>query len=57
MNRLKAILLCLAAASPVAVHLTTASLTTAPAIASGYLYEKTDVRAQVSLHSNWFPKM
>lgn len=35
MNRLKAILLCLAAASPVAVHLTTASLTTAPAIASG----------------------
>lgn len=35
MNRLKAILLSLAAASPVAVHLTTASLTTAPAIASG----------------------
>jgi hypothetical protein len=35
MNRLKAILLSLAAASPVALHLTTASLTTAPAIASG----------------------
>jgi hypothetical protein len=35
MNRLKAILLSLAAASPVAVHLTSTSLTTAPAIASG----------------------